>query len=93
MIGQKYYGVMNQPLLNSSKIVLTKYRENQKMNGHFLVFQPQLKLYVLGVFFTKGMRLIVLLQGSVTGATHIKILCKYALSTIKGMFSRNNSLF
>ena len=58
MIGQKYYGVMNRPLLNFSKVVLAEYEENQKMNGHSLVFQPQLNTaqaaYFGVVFHEKG---------------------------------------
>jgi transposase len=36
---------------------------------------------------------IVRLHGSATGATHVEILRKYALPTMKRMFPRNNGLF
>ena len=50
MIGQKYYGMMNQPLLNFSKVILAEYRENQKMNGHSLMFQLQLNTAQVACF-------------------------------------------
>lgn len=46
-----------------------------------------------GCFSRKGMGPIVPLHGSATGATHVEILRKYALPTMKRMFPRNNGWF